>query len=513
MRTKPCAGRIAGIASLVLVLLSLPSATAAIGHVQGELTVRGPVSFGSPASSTLLDVYGLVAPKLNRDTSFTFVADSVRLCEAGSAFVVIAEEFRSENPTGTTHECRTLTNVTIETTQSFDPWGYVGIYPDSMYATLETNVPFSAEPRVSSRIASDDANQGRAGGDAEGSIDYAMSFDAPHVLSRAAGNLEATLTGLLKVRGLNLLVSANEGEFRYETGVKDSQGPVVTDRRVSYALLHAIDAHLIVRSTTPIDIVASSTETTVPGGRVEFATVRGSLESTDAEYVPSRDARRASESDHIEGILTTTLTYNEASGAGLLAVEGSLATTSLKRVPVPASPIESSLPEWLPIVPLAAGAVLLSATGGALAYVLRARLYLRLAHRAETLDERLAWVERACEADPENHDTVMWAAQLHHRLGNLQGARGLMERAARLAPPSEGRPDYYLASILIETAADMEEPDATVQEAVVHLERALARTPSLAHEVQDDALFRSLQGPEFEAMLREALSRVVVTTS
>ena len=504
-RAMPRAGRLAAaLPALALLLLSTPGAAAAVEQTRGELRVDGDVVFDGPTASTLTDVYGLVAPEITARSRLSLQAAAMELCHVGKAFLVarLAEEVRAENPSGNTRDCRRFTNAMVETTPGRDPWGYVGVYPDAMRATFGSEEILAAEPRLASRLASEEARRSSAEADREESIVYALGVETPHVHVHAPGRLDSALSGLVKVRGLDLLVSSDEGSFRYRTGLEESAGPV-PERKVTYALLRVVDARLALESAAPVDVLARTLETTLSEGEVRFSSARGSIESADAKYEPRPGLR-----DHVGGSFTTALWYEARSASGVLVVEGALAATSLRRVPAPTSPSGPAPLDWLPVAPLAFGAV--AVAGGALLHALRGRVYLRLAHRADTLQGRLRWVERACEADPKDHDAAMWMAHLHRAMGHRRGARALMERAIRLAPPSEGRPDYYLAGLILEAAGEADDPDVARQEAIVHLERALSRSPALFLEVQADRLFQDLRGPELEAMLRDARQRAAV---
>lgn len=315
---------------------------------------------------------------------------------------------------------------------------------------------------------------------------------------------------MLKIRGLNLYVSSPQDTRFFKTGESDSTG----GKTVSWAVFTYTSGRLEIVSSSEIEVAAKKLSS-VFSGEVLFTRAAGNLTTPNAEYSPRQNV-----TDTVAGVIRTVYEPDASNiGSGQLTLDGDLSATTMTRIPVSRLPIQAELPAWA--IPVGVGGIGMVTAGAVVVYrrLHSPQEYLRRAHdalRHGREAEAIIWVEKACEADEHDYDTRSWAALLHWRIAEgeqdaekrkMHQERALvwMERASEAAPADEGRPDYGLASMVIQAGRERAAPDAELHAAALELvASALSRSPWLADEIEHDDLLRDLRGPQMDTLLARA---------
>jgi hypothetical protein len=169
----------------------------------------------------------------------------------------------------------------------------------------------------------------------------------------------------------------------------------------------------------------------------------------------------------------------------------------------------------LSVLALAAGVTVVGGTTGAVLWSRRARRrgsfdddlayyehYANLADSVLNHEAALAWLAPARDLAPQDAGIAMREMFSLYYAGQTRGAIVAGSRWADLAPRDDGAADYYIAALYA-----MFPGQADQAQARMHLERALARQPTLAATIQRDPLFEAHHDEDFQRMLDEAFDR------
>lgn len=379
--------------------------------------------------------------------------------------------------------------------------GFLGIYPHpGSDAEVVSEGAATLAPETALRVGGLFSNQGSDGDPAN--PDYGRTFSGPVLDLHAGGTLTYTGPGVVKLNGPAVLVSARENVTRMETGRRFSSDAAVREVNETWAVLTFDDATLTARHPR-MQLAADSAGLTWSGAAT-VGDMDGQVTSDGDTYVGHGE--RVTLDGDFDGVATS-----ESSGGRAVAavqVEGVLASTSL----APASRAVTPAPEWRPVgLGILLGATVMGAgLSGALLYRRRARRAVPdltveqcrdLADAAmENLRfaDALEWLEKAQALAPASARLWMDKGYCHASLGDVPEALAAYDRASDLS--SDGEADLLAASLLLRAGA----PDHDAAER--HVERALARSPAMALEVQLDNVFDPLRRrPRFARAMGRAL--------
>lgn len=500
--SRTTATKVTLAATLLLVALSAPTAAAAEA-IGGILDVASPV-FLEGSSDLHLSAQAILAPDLSRGAAVHLEAKSAYVCYAQRTFAFVQGPLPATvGMPQRSDDCSQETDFVLDAVGSAQGSSSVGWYVEHAAPATLVSDHVVVTPHAGARLTSYDSLGGSSALSPEGNPPYVVDIDHPVLVVNASGSLRGTFGGSLKIHGLPVHTSSSAGTHDYQTGEENATGAAGTQAN-DWLFVTAENATF--RIATPASFqVATGRVSGATLGAVRFSAMGGSLASVEARYAPS-----ATKADSVTGRFDAAFTP-APDGSGRLELRGQMLSTSLSRAPLARSPLVSGIPGWT--IPLGLGVVGLAGGGAVLLHRRRAGPSGML-RRAEAacrhgmLDEGLSWVERACEADPRDHGAFVWAALLHRRLGNAQKARSWMEHAARIAPPGEGRPDYLLACLVMETLDEDDRlAEATHQQALMLIATALKRAPGLAGEIESEGLFAPLRGEDLAALLAEARER------
>lgn len=394
---------------------------------------------------------------------------------------------------------------------------FLGFYPDaSAGATLVPSTNMTWEPRDGTAADTSVVSLTTLGRDERHEPDFHARVEEPHLAAEAPGLLRYEGKGVLKVRGVDLVVSSAEFAGTLPTGMERSSDGPLREGTLHWAVLEFEDAVLEVRSAVPWLLAAPEAEARWEGEAV-LRGARGEIRADGTRYVAAGGTAR------IEGAFEALLSpQRDGSGRVVARVDlrGDLASTSLRPEPVAVAGTavapRPALEGWLA---LALGAVALAGAGGvALGHRLPRRdpaprpepslpwtaEDCREAGAAAASEEDWAraaeWFERGQRLAPTSARMNADLAFALSQIGDHERALHHFAQASRLSTDGEADVNGALAAM----AAGR--PDAEVEAWLV---RALARSPEFVVQVDEDQEFQHLQDrPAFRRAVSAAWREV-----
>lgn len=484
-----------------LLLLILPIAAAAA--VDGQLSYEGEgvLPAGALARGHPL---AFLANRTAGVTEFELVSPLIQVhylyVEAGMDLGVLKHDGFVQART------YNLTNVTMTLVSTTDV-GWVGVYAGgSMLADLRAQAPAVTRPSLTSLIATDEQGVAGAGSGEEPGTDrqYRQALSFPHVAWSAPGVAAFQGDGAVKFEGLHLRWQADENSSSLETySRRPKVNPVYGQTGVyeeAWALLEFQEAQLRINTSAPFQAAFERAEVSWDGPAY-LSDASGALQGGSVRYEVEEGVTRL-EGRFAGSLLATT----SAGGArGWLTLSGDLVSSDATVVPLPVGGAARAASWLLP----AAAAVVVAAGGAALLVARRRQGKPLTVEQCEQLARdaaeegrhslALEWTRRALELAPGS--SRLWTEEAFHlsQMGEVEAAVASYEQASRLS--EDGEADYLAAGLLAATG------DST--RAKPRLLRALARSPTLALEAEEDERLRALRADhEVRAALRRALDRM-----
>lgn len=335
---------------------------------------------------------------------------------------------------------------------------------------------------------------------------YARVIRSPHVAINASGQVEVEGKAKLKLLGMTLSVTSDEGRRTIRTGdFRDSDAPV-RNRTTRWVVIESDSLVLTATSSAPWFAAASEVEATWEG-TATLKSATGRLTSESAVY-------NASKSDvHLTGAFDTGIfpLPNGGKMSTLVQVSGDLHDTSIHAVaPVQGTSGKQSIwpPLLLGVALLAGGAatgmILLrrrsketeavparDAGVGALPIdappEMTAEYYVGLAEQALQFEDHvkaLHWITLARQTAPTSAHVVTTLAYVLGELGHYDDALEAYEEASRL-DPDDGEADLNAARL----ASQAGQPAEVVERFLL---RGLERSPEYVVDVEDDPELRGV---------------------
>lgn len=490
--------------ALLVVGVALASGAAQATSSSSTFTIAGQVTLSNAA--LVLSPQGLFLADSDPISQLLIETPNAILHSYQKKFVVaesgVAPMLRLE--ADSSHDDIPISEARITLGPTSQHAGFLGIYP-TPGGTLTLNIVGTSEiePRVKSRIGNEET------ADAPDRTTYLQEASGPHLLVEAMGTAQYAGAGAIKLLGPDVQVDSSAGSDTYQTGAERTSP---SEMVVTWLYIEFEEAMItLAGGEEPFQVLAGDANSlAVNDGTITFTPMSGAIDAPGYDYEVS-DGKPAS----MTGTFAGSLSPQEGKTASL-RLEGDLQDTTLAYTRVPVGPFSNNAIPWWPLA-LVAGTVV---TGGTAAYlVLRRRsttdasaiatkdpvyftYYADLACEQDDLRLALEWRQAARACAQQDADLALGEAIILHALGDLREAIRAAETAAKVATPDEGRPDYYLAAFFMKTGEE-----AHHQLAMVHLERALQREPTLANEILWDSVFTPLHGPDFDAMIHEAYAR------
>lgn len=331
------ATRVAAIATLLAIAFFLPSAAAQ--QAAGTFTVsdtRFPAG-GAAAVEPL----ALLDNATSGETLFSGHAAVATVCLYEKARTVAqtplkdtpVEEIATQS-SDTTEDCSQFTNPTFRLISGGEHAGWFGIHPkNDTRVSVTPSKPYNVESRVASTLTNRDGNTASASSEEGPAWDaYIARISGDHLATAVEGAIEVSGDGALKLLGMDLEVSGDEGTLEYRTGTFDESGPVHT-RTYRWLYVDFESATLVLESTGPVTIAAKTMDSEI-NGEIRFVATEGRLACSGASYQP-----RPRQLETLRGVFSASL--HPISNAATLTVEGQLVATSLQRSAVPTSPLQA----------------------------------------------------------------------------------------------------------------------------------------------------------------------------
>lgn len=520
------------IPAVLALLLMIPGASAA-EQASGAVDVKGRVDVENLAQAHAQAAHALLAPDLFSSISLRVTngaGQAAEVCYVERTYVTVKEPFPqlSFQPVPDEPKCYTDSNLTLSLEGAAEGDSYVGFYPIEMGLTFEDAKAAHLEFWDNGRLASNGAETTSLRPTDAHPRDrhyYVMDVNTSHVVVEASGLITGTMTGHLKVLGLPVHVSSDSGPHTFETGIGEPSGPAGEQKR-RWVFVTLKNADFVLESGAPVLAAVEGLQAST-SGKLSFRAMSGSIVSSEATYSPRR-----AQTDSINGTFSTTLIPRDGVGnVGTLTLQGTVAGTSMVRVPVPPGAegaAASSLSLLLLGAVLGGGAAV--AVGAVVLYRRRMqkRVHPALARGAPNEPAVLVTVEHE---EPESLERLLEKATTAAAWADWASALRLVRRAQHEAPDdadlrrSEGR---YLSRLghheealaAYEVAAVLGDAVAYVDAAVcawrmrdepsakAFLEKALEADPTLAAEIEREPALEILrEDEEVQRLLRDARER------
>lgn len=525
------------VRAVVLAGLILLSPTVLATPTAGSFVFHGPSGLPSGAilEGTPLAVFTEDAPNLTR---LVLTAPRANLREYTTRSTVVDSKpgpvAIEPLPEGKEEP---LTDLRIELLGVGEE-AWVGLYPpEKGHATLtaEGGVPVAASER--SRIGNREERVFAPVYDAalkDGQPyerTYHRSITAPHITMQASGLLEYQGGGILKLYGLDVLISSNERDGVLHTGQRTSDGLVHEDAH-TWALIEFDTASLTIENLGNLDLAFQDVATSWSGAAT-FPAAQGEIRTSSSTY--AFDGRPAVISGEFVAF------FEPAIRAGSLGtrveLSGNLESTTLQPQGA-AMTLSGAAKGFPPLIGLAAVLVAVAGGAGLTVHVQRRRrktqeappaviaqrqVQVPLVTLIPTADDGLQaddcirfaddaaverrwaralhWAQRARALAPTNSRIRADEGEYLFQLGLFEESLQAFAEASRL-DATEGYADYRGA----QAAAAAGRP---VDEVLSWLERALERSPDLVGDLE---LFKEFDGirdvPGYDVMVRRAYDRL-----
>lgn len=333
----PPGGR--AVALLIAGLLALPSAIAA--PIQGEalLATSGPLAFAGTTGATLEPV-----AILNNNTAATHLD----LTAAGPAhFCVhqmtwpragILDVYPGEQPP----QCSDRTNLRVQANGGGTAAGWAADLPAPSARVDLSSANMSTEPRASSRLASPEADGTSAtDGTLPSQAYFIKTTTAPHLLLTATGSANVTGGGLVKIKGLPLVISSDQGSTTVTTGETFTGTAGMGEVTAVWVTVEYSAGSLLLEASSPIQIAATSAPLLDVDGTLTLGPTTGLFNTTAALYNAS--GKPATMTGHFRGSITPTTDGSAAD----LTMSGDLQSTSIVARPIPFNQRYAAEASWL----------------------------------------------------------------------------------------------------------------------------------------------------------------------
>lgn len=311
------------VLALLLIAVAAPTATAAL--VTGEIQAS---SLSLPNGSRVIGEPLVVLARGDlSDVTLSLRAGRLHVMEYEEQRVgVTTNNVRATEPIVKHHNFTTALLSTSGPARE----GIVGFYPGTT-ATIDVTLPAGAilAGRTHSKIPTN-----AEGGRDEDRWWYYQEIHQPHASTTLSGDARMAGAWQIKIRGPTVVVEANGGTVFFETGVRHVS-PV--EMRVRWLLVEFESGDVSLHTKNASLTVAVARASATWRGPALLHDAKGQLRTDAATY----DAVGASAT--ISGVLSARLVPERYSdGVGLaLRVEGDLATTSLRPVPVRTGAVDS----------------------------------------------------------------------------------------------------------------------------------------------------------------------------
>jgi tetratricopeptide (TPR) repeat protein len=324
---------------------------------------------------------------------------------------------------------------------------------------------------------------------------FGANLPAAHLDATAAGSLEGTFGGRIKLDGLTLEMDAQENQTTLATGHTQESALQATQ---TWVVLSFDAGTLHLASSAPLTLAASDASASWQGPAY-LGEASGTFQSDGTQYAADGGPLM------LDGTLSAALAPETRGGALVTAtaLSGVVAQTSALAVETP-QPLPRAGAVWGYVL---GGTALAAAAALGAWRLLRPREdpapedLLEMASLAAGLGDHataLAWIRRAIRKGPETARLRIEEAAQLAAMGDVAKALRAYDRAAALT--RDGEPQFLAALLLDSVGSDPELVETRLRE-------ALERTPILAVEAEQE--FRRLHArPGFRAALRVARQRI-----
>ena len=397
-------------------------------------------------------------------------------------------------------------HVTLESTEEK---GYVALLVDDEShgaAMLEGSARLAVEPR--DRTSMQSAHDLRLSTKTTNATneEHVQIVEGHHVAGKGPGRLAYEGTGMLKLRGPDIVVNSPQGRFHVPTGVERNATQAVQEARIRWVILEFGGAVWEAEATTAWSTAARRFDASWEGIAM-FTLMAGELRGADTRYVAKGGSAQ------LAGDLRAILAAVAEADSTLLMrldVSGDVASTTLQA----AAMLPRRGPSLWPTLGWALGGIVavcaLSAGFGwalrqrrdALLGPLTAEDCMEAANAAASVGdwpEAAEWFSRARRLAPGSARACGDLAFALSQIGDHEASLRLFAEASRLS--SDGEADLSGALVALQAGRPPEEVERWVA-------RCLSRSPEMVHYLEEDEEFAPLRGrPAFDAAVARAWSR------